>query len=497
MIRSLSKEIKLPNDHARLPKSITDRYTIKKQIGHGGMGNVYLAQDIQLQRDVAIKSIRSEHLNKEEVLKRIDRECKMHAAIGSHPHIVSLFDRIDKEGNIFLVMEYVQGETLAALIKTNKSGSDTKLSPEFIIHIIIQTLEALEAIHGHGIIHRDIKPANIIVGGLDEGTPYAKIMDFGIAKDLEEDDNLTKLTMLESGGPGTPAYMAPERIDSETFGDIVPATDLYAIGIILFELFQKNPPFHGTITEIFSGHLAKTPDMAQLGLVPETIIKIIAKSLEKYPSKRYQTAHEFVNKLKNASSICSDLTLPATAFDLSTLNIGHNQTRYENAIKTPEKQSRRWLIVAAVLLILGAFLTASLFLFPQRDRQNDIEISPEPPQTEPFLPEREPHGEPEIPPDSVPQPLPPKIKSQPDKPPPIDNSEAAAEAFEKRKQEQQREKIEAEKKVRLEAEEREREREEAERLKRYLEGRTNPGEPTMLPPRRGKERREKGDTQYR
>jgi len=443
------------NNQTLFPKSITDRYAIKKQIGHGGMGNVYLAKDTQLLRDVAIKAIRSEHLNNKEVLRRIDRECKMHAAIGSHPHIVSLFDRIDKGGNIFLIMEYIQGETLGALIKSTKSNK-TSLSLEFIIEIIIQTLDALECIHRHGVIHRDIKPANIIVGGLNEETPFAKIMDFGIAKDLEEDDSLTRLTMLDSGGPGTPAYMAPERIDSATFGEIVPATDLYAIGIILFELFQKSPPFHGTMTEIFSGHLAKSPNMEELHHLPEITREILTKALEKYPSKRYQTAREFANDLKNANLICSDQTLPATAFDLSTLNINHDQAGSGNVVQTSVIHSKRWLTITILLLFIGVFAASIFFIFPQNNQQNAIAttpvtLPPPPPMKEPMPPENTPKP--------IPQPLPE------DKPsPPEQDAEAARKAFEARQKEKAAAEA-AEAAKRIEDEKEKRKKEEAERLK--------------------------------
>ena len=470
------------NDQTLFPKSITDRYAIKKHIGHGGMGNVYLAKDTQLLRDVAIKSIRSEHLNKEEVFKRIDRECKMHAAIGSHPHIVSLFDRIDKGGNIFLIMEYVQGETLGALIKSTRI-QNSDLSKEFIFQIIIQTLDALECIHQHGVIHRDIKPANIIIGGLNKDRPYAKIMDFGIAKDLEEDESLTKLTMLDSGGPGTPAYMAPERIDSATFGEIVPATDLYAIGVILFELFQKNPPFHGTITEIFSGHLAKTPNIEELKNIPKITGDILAKALEKHPSQRYQTAREFAKDLKNANLICSDQTLPATAFDISTLSAKHGQNRHRGIENASAKQSQRWLTLTSVVLFVGVLAGCLFILFPEKKRQKSIAT------TSVISKEVLPSLEEPIPPEITPEPAPhlPFVKKTNSF---GRNGKAASRAFEIR----QKEKAAEEEKKRLEEDKEKRRKEEAERLKKIKLGEGSiRKKPFVAPPTR----REKGNMQLR
>lgn len=281
-----------------LPDKIKKRYSLIKMIGTGGMGNVYLAEDTELYRKVAIKAIKPELLENEEVQKRIEYECRMHAAIQSHPHIVTLYDRVVDAPNIFLIMEYVKGMSLAQLIK-NAQDKKSPLPLSVTINLLCQILDALKTIHKHGIIHRDIKPSNILIDQSVFNNPQAKLMDFGIAKNAEGYEQLTQITQIDTGGPGTPAYMAPERIDASTFGEICPATDLYSVGIIFYELLCLKPPFQGTMTEIFAGQLTRQPDLHQLKSFPQGIQKIILKALAKEPAERYADGESFSLALQN------------------------------------------------------------------------------------------------------------------------------------------------------------------------------------------------------
>lgn len=269
---------------------IAGRYRLLHPLGFGGMGQVFLAEDQLLARRVALKSIRPELCANEEVRSRIKRECRLHAAIGVHPHIVALHDTVEECGQLSLIMEYFAGQTLAGLM----AGAPAGLPLATALDITRQVLLALSCIHNQGIVHRDIKTANILLQARTDGQYLVKLTDFGIARAAIAADAQTRLTSVGVQGPGTPVYMAPERIDCQTFGEISPATDLYAVGIILFELLTGTPPFNGTMTEIFSGHLLQPPALATLpsGL-PAQLHAVLATALTKQPGQRYQHAEEF------------------------------------------------------------------------------------------------------------------------------------------------------------------------------------------------------------
>lgn len=289
-------------------KGESSRFKVLKTLGAGGMGEVHLAEDLSLRRNVAIKSIRTQLCQDPDVLKRIERECLLHAKIGTHPHIVTLYDRLEEDGHIQLVMEYVEGETLYSLLD-RLSKENKRLSLTQGIAIAVQTLEALARIHAHGIVHRDIKPANIMISHDDCGEYCAKLMDFGIAR--ANDDGMTALTQTGMGGPGTPLYMAPEQIDPKVFGEISPATDVYAMGIMLYQIISGQPPFTGSITEIFNGHLNARPhrlDAKANPHVPGPIADIIEKALAKRQENRFTSAAAFREALLSYNTELSGAT---------------------------------------------------------------------------------------------------------------------------------------------------------------------------------------------
>lgn len=274
---------------------IAGRYSLLRPLGEGGMGNVYLATDRVLARRVAVKTIRAELSGNEEVRARIKRECRLQAAIGTHPNIVTLYDTVEEDGHIYLVMEYVDGETLASRLAASGSAG---LPLATALDIVRQILHALACIHEHDIVHRDIKTSNILLRLLPDGRFQAKLTDFGIARAGIEPGAMTRLTSLGVQGPGTPAYMAPERIDSQAFGPVCPATDLYAVGIILYELLAGQPPFTGTMTEIFSGHLVVPPAMTALPAhLPERLRQVLGTALAKRTAERYGDAAGFLAAL--------------------------------------------------------------------------------------------------------------------------------------------------------------------------------------------------------
>ena len=355
-----------PVDPAPLPVVdeaglIGGRYRILRPLGEGGMGAVYLADDLQQGGQAAIKTIRPELADNTEVRARIRRERSLHASVAAHPNIVALRDTVEENDRLYLVLEYCPGETLAQRLSR---GAPPTLGQS--LDIIRQLLGALAVIHRHDIVHRDIKTANILLQSQADGRLLAKLTDFGIARPEDEDSTLTRLTSLDTRGPGTPAYMAPERIDPQTFGPISAATDLYAAGIILFELLAGRPPFRGAMTEIFTGHLMQPPDLALLppGL-PPALSAMVLRALAKRSSDRYPDADAFLAALE---AVARELAAAPPADGDATLLVAGPGLRAEAGEPltlldpaAPPRQNRRRLGLAlggalVLLVVLGLLL---------------------------------------------------------------------------------------------------------------------------------------------
>ncbi len=277
------------------------RYRIIRKLGSGSMGEVHLAEDTKLHRRVAIKSIRADRTAAGQILRRIKRECLLHARIGAHPHIVTLFDLHDEGDQLHLVMEYVDGDTLDHILAGYRRESKSFPISD-AVDIAIQCLHGLAHVHARGIIHRDIKPANVILTQDGTGRYTAKIMDFGVARQEEQDPDVTTLTHPGSRSPGTPLYMAPEQIDSVTYGPVVPASDLYAVGVMLYQLVAGQTPFTGSLTDVFNGHLnlEPRPIVRPSGRVPHPLLTdAIDRALEKHSHLRFASAAEFAAELES------------------------------------------------------------------------------------------------------------------------------------------------------------------------------------------------------
>lgn len=348
---------------------VSGRYRFARPLGAGGMGNVYLADDVLLARPVAVKTIRPELSGNMEVRSRIKREYRMHAAIGVHPHIITLYDTVEEYGHIYLVMEYFAGETLSRRLSATDGSSCMPLDQA--LGIIRQLLQALKCIHDRGIVHRDIKTSNILLQFQENGQSLAKLTDFGIARAGTEPDNVTRLTSLGTQGPGTPVYMAPERIDPQTFGEICPATDLYAVGIILYELLTGAPPFKGAITEIFSGHLVQQPALDELPPdITAEVKAVLNKVLAKKPVDRYLDAASFLDALAVRDSGAKLFPFPCGVQEATLLapeNKCADIAPYEATILNPNVGrnrtlpvfNRKWLYSFAILVVVlaGYFLS--------------------------------------------------------------------------------------------------------------------------------------------
>ncbi len=357
----------------------SDRFRVIKSLGAGAMGSVCLAEDTELHRRVAIKSVKQELSRDSEFRKRIERECLLHAKVGPHPHIVTLFDRFESSGQIHLVMEFVEGETLQFLLERN-AEEGIVLPVGKALQIGLQCLEALSRIHALEIIHRDIKPSNIMITHSETGEVSAKLMDFGVARSTDDEEQLSRLTTTDSGGPGTPLYMAPEQIDSKTFGEISPATDVYSMGILLFQLFSGAPPFRGTLTEVLNAHVnipAPRLDAVAPGRIPAVLADVLQQALAKRPKNRYESVKAFHAELMRAqaqlthpgSVASSEWTIPMVTESSSRVRprrLAEAETRLTGTsvvrMLVRRKRNIVTLVVGLVAFIVLATVTYALLL---------------------------------------------------------------------------------------------------------------------------------------
>lgn len=267
--------------------SLIGNYKVISVIGEGGMGTVYKAFDIKLERYVAIKVLNAQTTNKEQFIERFKREAKNQAKL-IHSNIVPVYGFTDESQVLGIVMEYVEGETLEHLI-----GRKGRLELSEALNILKQILQGVSYAHSKSYIHRDIKPSNIIIS--KDG--YVKIMDFGISKALF-DKGITKTgTKI-----GTLLYMSPEQVRAE---EPTKQSDIYSIGITFFEMLIGKTPFDlGTEFEIMEAHIKKNPSRISQALdtIPPEIDKIVAKALDKNPMKRYLSCDEFIEELENVFS---------------------------------------------------------------------------------------------------------------------------------------------------------------------------------------------------
>ncbi|TFG37390.1 MAG: PEGA domain-containing protein [Desulfobacterales bacterium] len=262
------------------------RYEVVEELGKGSMGVVYKAHDPHIDRHVALKVLRQERMSSENYVRRFLKEAK---AIGrlSHPGIVSVYDIGQDQGSIYIAMELLQGLSLQEVIRQKK------LNIEQIIDLISQVGEALDYLHRSGIIHRDIKPTNIII--TPEGR--AKITDFGIAR--IEDTSAHQQTQIGEI-LGTPEYMSPEQVEGKPVDN---RSDLYSLGVILYELMAGRRPFKGDhIVVLFHAIIQETPvEPAKINqAIPAELSRLVMKSISKSPADRFPSGAEMAARLKES-----------------------------------------------------------------------------------------------------------------------------------------------------------------------------------------------------
>ncbi|HTU93032.1 MAG TPA: protein kinase [Gemmataceae bacterium] len=338
-----------PDQMAGPPRAVPDGYEILGELGRGGMGVVYKARQLRLNRLVAIKMIRAGQETTPATLARFRTEAEAAARV-QHPHVVQVHEVGEKDGQPYCVMEYVNGGSLTRCL------AGTPLEPKAAARLLETLAGAVQAIHDQGILHRDLKPANILLhlAGTDDSSTLTsdllqspvcvpKISDFGLAKPAES-AGLTQTGMVL----GTPSYMAPEQADSRSDA-FDPATDVYGLGAIFYELLTGRPPFRGiTVLETLEQvrrHDPLPPRQLQPA-VPRDLDTICLKCLQKEPAKRYASATDLADDLERFRQCRPILARPAG--------------RWERALKWARRRPALAILAAAVILGFFAALAGGL-----------------------------------------------------------------------------------------------------------------------------------------
>jgi serine/threonine-protein kinase len=275
-------------------QTLSDSYQLEKKIAVGGMGAVFQAKDLRTNETIAIKVLSPSLKNNPTFLKRFEREAKVGWML-SHPNIVKVYEfGATKENLLFIVMEYVHGEPLDDYLE-----KILPLTPKHCLEIIKPLASALEMAHKHSILHRDIKPANILINKLD-GDFSIKLVDFGVVKLLESDIGFNESGLTVVGEVfGTPQYMAPEQLMEESIG---PAADIYALGIIVYEMLTGELPFNSLDPkEVYHFKTKRIiPELSRkYSFVPKAFDVVVRKAIDYDPNRRYQNVGEFVRDFES------------------------------------------------------------------------------------------------------------------------------------------------------------------------------------------------------
>jgi tetratricopeptide (TPR) repeat protein/tRNA A-37 threonylcarbamoyl transferase component Bud32/TolB-like protein len=286
----------VPTTAERLTAALAGRYAIQREIGAGGMATVYLAEDVKHRRKVAVKVLRPE-LAVTLGPERFTREIEIAAQL-QHPHILPLLDSGEADGFLYFVMPFVDGESLR-----ERLARKGELPIPEAIRILVEVTDALAHAHRRGVVHRDMKPDNIMLS-----ERHALVTDFGVAKAVSEATGRQQMTTA-GVALGTPAYMAPEQAAADP--NVDHRADIYALGIVAYELIAGRPPFTGmSAQEILAAHVTQAPQplIARRPACPPALSAVIMKCLEKRPSDRWQSAEELLAQLEPLATPSGGMT---------------------------------------------------------------------------------------------------------------------------------------------------------------------------------------------
>ena len=317
---------------------IADRYDLEEIVGSGGMSTVFCAYDEQLGRRVAIKILHERFSDDDEYVERFRSEARSVAQL-AHPNIVTVIDRGDDQGRQFIVFEYVEGENLKELI-----AASGPLPVARAIELVVAVADGLTFAHEHGLVHRDVKPQNVLISA----NGAVKVTDFGIARSLEVDRGVTQTGTVV----GTGEYIAPEQASG---GTISAETDVYSLGVVLWELLTGRVPFEGdSFVAVALRHVNEpAPDIRSVRVdIPPRLAAAVDTALQKDPARRFPTMRAFAEELRAC--------LPGVGSEGVTQVI-------PAAVRRPPRTRaprRRWPLgyLALAVLVGAAALTAALLL---------------------------------------------------------------------------------------------------------------------------------------
>lgn len=264
-------------------KVVEEKYEVESLIGEGGIGNVYKAKHQHLGKPVALKFLAPELVKDKKAVERFHNEAKITCNL-SHANIVTVREYGIAEDNPYLIMDYLDGRSIKDVIEKKEEVSEEKF-----LKWTLQMLDALDYAHRQGVIHRDIKPANIFLVG-ESNEEEIKVLDFGIAKLIEDESKNNKGITTTGDIFGTPAYMSPEQCHGK---HVKASSDIYSLGCVLYEMISHKPPFDGeSALEVFMGHVSEPAPKIESNKYSKTIKQVIYKCLEKAPEDRYQSVRE-------------------------------------------------------------------------------------------------------------------------------------------------------------------------------------------------------------
>ena len=335
-------------------------YEIKSLIGKGGMGNVYLGEHTSIGRKVAIKALLPELANNPEIRERFKNEASVMARL-QHPGIVLLFDYVDNEDGLFLIMELVNGQEITDLLKK----LNEPLSIDRAKAIMINVLEAFDYAHENGIVHRDVKPSNILITPGDQ----VKVLDFGIAKLVGDAQfNLTKTGTQV----GTVYYMSPEQVKAK---ELDRRSDIYSLGVTFYELLAGFCPYKGTTSEYeVCDKIVREPLLPLTNTMGDEYLdvwKVIEKATQKNVDDRFQTCSELIEALKKGMPPSSAKSKPL-AKEIASVRMIENPI--QPAVMGPSNDNKNWIY----FLILGIIVSLVIIFTMTRPQYDNIlkELSP-------------------------------------------------------------------------------------------------------------------------